>query len=97
MRRGFSPLMFPARQMNTIVSLVSGGVGIALVPACVKALHREGVVYRSLKGEKTYVDTLVVWRKSDESPLVKALLALLPDEGASRRARAVPAETKSRL
>ena len=33
MRRGFSPRMFPARQMNTIVSLVSGGVGVALVPA----------------------------------------------------------------
>jgi len=78
MRRGFSPRMFPARQMNTIVSLVSGGVGVALVPACVKALHREGVVFRPLKGEKTHVDTLVVWRKSDESPLLKAFLALLP-------------------
>ncbi|MGJ7556057.1 LysR family transcriptional regulator [Variovorax sp. RB3P1] len=95
MRRGFSPLMFPARQMNTIVSLVSGGVGIALVPACVKALHREGVVYRSLKGEKTYVDTLVVWRKSDESPLVKALLALLPDEGKAG-SRGAPPEDKTR-
>ncbi len=88
MRRGFSPLMFPARQMNTIVSLVSGGVGVALVPACVKALHREGVVFRPLKGEKTSVDTLVVWRKTDESPLVKALLALLPtpDEAPEMRA-----------
>lgn len=81
MRRGFSPNMFPARQMNTIVSLVSGGVGVALVPACVEALHREGVAYRPLKGVKTYVDTLAVWRKSDESPLVKGLLALLPKPG----------------
>ena len=78
MQRGFTPRMFQARQMNTIVSLVSGGVGVALVPACVKALHREGVVYRSIKGEKTYVDTLAVWRHADDSPLVRALLALLP-------------------
>ncbi|BEP39408.1 LysR family transcriptional regulator (plasmid) [Variovorax sp. V59] len=78
MRRGFSPRLFPARQMHTIVSLVSGGLGVALVPACVKALHREGVAYRSLKGEKTYIDTLAVWRKADDSPLVRALLALLP-------------------
>ncbi len=78
MRRGFSPRMFPARQMNTIVSLVSGGVGVALVPACVEALHREGVAYRPIQGEKTYIDTLAVWRREDDSPLLRALLGLLP-------------------
>jgi DNA-binding transcriptional LysR family regulator len=81
MRRGFSPRMFPARQMNTIVSLVSGGVGVALVPACVEALHREGVVYRPIQGEKTYIDTLAVWRREDDSPLLRALLMLLPALG----------------
>jgi hypothetical protein len=65
------------------------------VPACVKALHREGVVYRSLKGEKTYVDTLVIWRKSDESPLVKSLLALLPDEGGKPGKKGVPLTAKN--
>ena len=50
MRHGFSPELFPARQMHTIVSLVSGGIGVALVPASVKALHREGVVYRTYQG-----------------------------------------------
>jgi DNA-binding transcriptional LysR family regulator len=78
MRHGFSPKLFPARQMHTIVSLVSGGIGVALVPACVQALHREGVVYRNMKGEKTIVETVAVWRRSDDSPLVKALLTYLP-------------------
>ncbi|MDM0115130.1 LysR family transcriptional regulator [Variovorax sp. J22R133] len=78
MRHGFSPQLFPARQMHTIVSLVSGGIGVALVPGSVQALHREGVVYRSMKGEKTVVETVAVWRKSDDSPLVKALLSYLP-------------------
>ena len=78
MRHGFSPNLFPARQMHTIVSLVSGGIGVALVPGSVQALHREGVVYRSMKGEKTLVETVAVWRRSDDSPLVKALLACLP-------------------
>lgn len=78
MRHGFSPRMFPARQMHTIVSLVAGGIGVALVPACVKALHREGVVYRPLRGEKTLVETVAVWRRSDDAPLLRALLALLP-------------------
>jgi DNA-binding transcriptional LysR family regulator len=78
MRHGFSPKLFPARQMHTIVSLVSGGIGVALVPGSVQALHREGVVYRSMKGAKTIVETVAVWRRSDNSPLVKALLTQLP-------------------
>ncbi len=78
MRHGFSPKMFHARQMHTVVSLVSGGIGVALVPGSVQALNREGVVYRGMKGEKTVVETIAVWRRSDDSPLVKALLAHLP-------------------
>jgi len=78
MRHGFSPNLFPARQMHTIVSLVSGGIGVALVPGSVQALHREGVVYRPMKGERTVVETVAVWRRSDDSPLVKALLSCLP-------------------
>ena len=78
MRHGFSPDIFPARQMHTIVSLVSGGIGVALVPASVKALHREGVVYRPIRGERTLVETGAAWRRADESPLVKSLLDVLP-------------------
>ena len=81
MRHGFSPQLFPARQMHTIVSLVSGGIGVALVPGSVQALHREGVVYRGMKGEKTIVETVAISRKSDDSPLVKAFLGALPKIG----------------
>ena len=78
MRHGFSPKLFPARQMHTIVSLVSGGIGVALVPGSVQVLQREGVVYRNMKGEKTLVETVAIWRRSDDSPLVKALLTYVP-------------------
>lgn len=78
MRHGFSPKLFHARQMHTIVGLVSAGMGVALVPDSVRVLHREGVVYRGMKGEATVVETIVIWRRSDDSPLVKALLTYLP-------------------
>ncbi len=78
MRHGFSPQIFPARQMHTIVSLVSGGLGVALVPDCVRALGREGVAFRPMRGEKTYVATEAVWRRSDRSPVLEAFLAQLP-------------------
>ncbi len=78
MRHGFSPKIFPARQMHTIVSLVSGGIGVALVPACVQVLHREGVVYRPLRGERTSVETGVAWRTEDDSSLVREFIRYLP-------------------
>jgi len=78
MRHGFSPELFPARQMHTIVSLVSGGIGVALVPASVRALHREGVVYRPIKGERTLVETGAAWRRADDSALLQAFVDYLP-------------------
>jgi DNA-binding transcriptional LysR family regulator len=78
MRHGFSPRIFSARQMHTIVSLVSGGVGVALVPACVEVLHREGVVYRPLRGERTAVETGVAWRSDDDAPALRAFISYLP-------------------
>lgn len=78
MRHGFSPRIFPARQMHTIVSLVSGGIGVALVPACVEVMHREGVVYRPLRGDRTLVETGVAWRTEDDSPAVLEMIRYLP-------------------
>jgi DNA-binding transcriptional LysR family regulator len=78
MRHGFSPRIFPARQQHTIVSLVAGEIGVALVPSCVQVLHREGVVYRQLRGEQMLVETGVVWRTEDDSPVVRAFVGYLP-------------------
>lgn len=78
MRHGFSPKLFPARQQHTIVSLVSGGLGVALVPACMQVMQREGVVYRPLRGEKTQVETGVAWRADDEAVIVREFLRYLP-------------------
>ena len=79
MRHGFSPRIFAARQMNTIVSLVSGGIGVALVPASVKVLQRDGVVYRPLRGEQTRVEAGVAWRREDDSPALQAFRGYLPE------------------
>lgn len=78
MRHGFSPHIFPARQMHTIVSLVSGGIGVALVPACLQVLHRQGVVYRPLAGAPTTVEHGVAWRVDDTAPLVQQFVRYLP-------------------
>ena len=50
-RHGVTPMIAQeATQMQTIVNLVSAGLGIALVPEAVTQLQRPGVVYRPLPG-----------------------------------------------
>jgi len=36
------------------------------------------VVYRPLRGDKPRVATVAVWRKSDNSPVLQVLRAMLP-------------------
>ena len=78
MRHGFSPRLFHARHQQTIVSLVAGGIGVALVPSCLQVMRRDGVVYRPLRGPTSYVESGVTWRRDDESFAVREFLSLIP-------------------
>jgi DNA-binding transcriptional LysR family regulator len=54
-----------AIQMQTIVNLVSAGIGVAWVPASLQTLQRPGVVYRPLQGATAALacETSLVWRE----------------------------------
>jgi DNA-binding transcriptional LysR family regulator len=62
-----------ATQMQTIVNLVSAGLGVALVPRSVTQLQRPGVVYRalpaSLAAHAPQGETSLLW-PSDAAPAV---------------------------
>lgn len=66
-----------AIQMQTIVSLVSAGMGIALVPQSVSNLKRPGVEYMALTGKTPLVETGLAWRRDNASPVLRAFLELL--------------------
>lgn len=66
-----------AIQMQTIVGLVSAGMGIALVPQSVSNLRRPGVEYRPLAGKVPLVETGLAWRRDDASPVLQAFLELI--------------------
>jgi DNA-binding transcriptional LysR family regulator len=51
-----------AIQMQTVVSLVSSGLGVALVPESVANLGRQGVVYRQLADKHPRLDVWLAWR-----------------------------------
>lgn len=66
-----------AIQMQTIVGLVSAGMGIALVPQSVSNLRRPGVEYRPLAGKVPLVETGLAWRRDNASPVLQAFLELM--------------------
>ncbi len=59
-----------AIQMQTIVNLVSAGIGLAWVPASVMAFQRAGVVYKPLAGAAPVCETSLIWR-ADAAPTVR--------------------------
>ncbi len=69
-----------AIQMQTIVSLVSAGMGLALVPQSVSNLMRPGVEYRALAGRSPLVELGVCWRRDNVSPVLRGFLELTRKE-----------------
>ena len=62
-RAGFSlNVAQEAIQMQTVVSLVSSGLGAAVVPASVANLGRRGVVYRKLADRHPTLELWLAWR-----------------------------------
>jgi DNA-binding transcriptional LysR family regulator len=74
---GFSPrIEQEAVQHQTIVGLVSAGLGVAIVPASIAHLRRPGVVYRRFRERSPLVESLLVWRKDDASPALANFVKL---------------------
>jgi DNA-binding transcriptional LysR family regulator len=72
---GFSPRVEQeAIQMQTIVSLVSAELGVALIPASLTNLQRTGVTYKSLKDGSPLTEVHLVWRRGDDLPALRVFV-----------------------
>ncbi len=60
--------------MQTIVGLVAGNIGVALVPASVRNLRRKGVVYKSVHGLSPTVELGMIWRRGDPGKVLNSFL-----------------------
>ena len=74
---GRARIVQEAIQMQTIISLVSSGLGIALVPASLRNLARTGVRYVPLAGQAPELETGLAWRGDDIAPPLVNFLRLL--------------------
>jgi DNA-binding transcriptional LysR family regulator len=69
---GFSPrIEQEAVQSQTIVGLVSSGLGVGIVPASISRLRRPGVVYRPFRERSPQVETALVWKDDAGSPALR--------------------------
>jgi DNA-binding transcriptional LysR family regulator len=79
-----------ATQMQTIVNLVSAGLGVALVPRSVTQLQRPGVVYRklpnSLAANAPQGETSLLW-PADAAPAVLRFVKFVREQGVGYRSR----------
>ena len=82
-----------ANQMQTIVNLVSAGLGVAWVPKSVRQFQRSGVMYRDVRarepsgrgpgGVGTRCETSLVWRGDNDNPALARFVAYVqahPDQ-----------------
>ena len=71
---GTARVVQEAIQMQTIIALVSAGMGLALVPASLRHLARTGVHYVTLAGEAPTLESGLVWRTDDATPTLRRFL-----------------------
>ena len=66
-----------------MVGFVAAGVGVALVPASVQALHLDGVQYRPISPTGRHFELVAAWMPTNDSP---ALIRFIEHVANTRRA-----------
>ena len=86
-RAGFSPFIaHEAESLQTMLALVSAGLGLTLMPSSIREIRRSGVVYRDLLGDAPRVDMGVAYLERNRSEVLRQFLDVVRScFGATRR------------
>ncbi|MCL6594364.1 MAG: LysR family transcriptional regulator [Alicyclobacillus sp.] len=72
---GFSPVISQeATEFQTVISLVAGGMGVAVVPPSARHLHTRDVVYRALEDPLPQAAMALAWRRGEANASVHAFV-----------------------
>lgn len=68
---GFTPnVSYEPNEMQTLLTYVASGLGVALVPQSLFVFHPRAIVYRPLRGKKVGIELAMIQRReSDHQPL----------------------------
>jgi DNA-binding transcriptional LysR family regulator len=79
-RAGFRPKILQMVERGyTILGLVAGRCGVALLPESLKALPHPGIIFRSL-ADPPVADLFLAWRANSTQPVLKKFLTALDDK-----------------
>src|SRR5882672_1720966 len=85
-RAGFTPrVVNEADMMQTVLTLVEAGEGVALVPACVSNLRGSGVVLRPVQPDTVRIPLMMVWPEDRESRALRSFLDLVREQAETIR------------
>jgi DNA-binding transcriptional LysR family regulator len=76
---GFAPrIVQEASQMQTILTLVAGGIGVALVPASMRTVHMQNVVYLELieRRQPVRYSLVFAYHAGHDNPVIDAFLSM---------------------
>lgn len=74
---GFSPsIIQEATELHTILGLVAVGIGVSLLPASVRLLRSQGVVYQALPQTGVQARTALAWKQDSRSSILSAFLKI---------------------
>jgi DNA-binding transcriptional LysR family regulator len=74
----FSPRVVDSPDLwQTVLTLVEAGEGVSLVPACVKHLRSNGVVFRTLSDRRRLLEVVLAWRQEEPSAIRDGFLHVL--------------------
>lgn len=68
-----------ANDIHTKLWLISAGFGIAPTTSTLAAIKRPGLVFRELPPGLPSVDTVLVWRRNDDSPILPRFRECFPE------------------
>lgn len=85
---GYRPrIVQEAPHLLTIARLVGAGLGVTIMPACVRQIASDDVVCRPLLGTTVKSDIELAFRAGEDRPIVRAFRELVASSSGPRRAR----------
>ncbi|MGH6859537.1 MAG: LysR substrate-binding domain-containing protein [Phyllobacterium sp.] len=74
---GFEPRFGPkGRDFMTIASMVSVGLGVALVPQSIQCIQLPSITYRPMQDTSAKAELAVAFRRGDQSPVVRTFVSV---------------------
>jgi DNA-binding transcriptional LysR family regulator len=76
-RAGFGPPISMAGDLpstQTVLGMIAAGLTIALVDPALRQMAAPGVVFRDLAGQGVFIETGIIYRQDDSSPILASFL-----------------------